>query len=228
VEAVRQASRAIPIVFLSVVDPVRQGLVESLAHPGGNSTGFTNFEASMGGKWVEMLKMIAPDVSRVAIMFNPETSPYAELLLRSIEVARSTFSLKDVAIVPVRDANEIEAGMSGIGQGPENGLIVLPDNLTVRHRHPIIAQAARQRLPAVYPFRSFVNDGGLMVYGVEQNDTFRRAGLYVGRILKGTKPADLPVEAPTKFELVINLRTARALGLTVPPWLLAGADAVIE
>ena len=228
VEAVRRNASAIPIVFLSVADPVRQGLVENLARPTGGITGFTNFESSMGGKWLDILKEIAPGIARVSLMFNPETSAYAELFFQSVAAAAPALAIKDVTKSPVRDATEIEAQISAIGREPGAGLIVLPDNLTVRHRKPIIAQVARQQIPAVYPFRSFATDGGLMVYGIDQNDAFIRAASYVDRILKGAKPADLPVQAPTKFDLVINLKTAKALGLTVSPWLLAIANDVIE
>ena len=228
VQAVRRKTPTIPIVFVSVADPAQQGLVKNLGRPGGNITGFTNFEFSMGGKWLDVLKQMAPNVARVALMFNPETSAYAELFFRSVAAAAPSLGVKDVMKVPVRDATEIVAKISAIGGEADSGLIVLPDNLAIRHRELIISQVAQQRLPAAYPFRSFATDGGLMVYGIDQNDTFRRAAAYIDRILKGAKPADLPVQAPTKFELVINLKTAKALGLTVPPTLLTFADQVIE
>jgi putative tryptophan/tyrosine transport system substrate-binding protein len=228
VEAVRRETPTIPIVFVSVVDPVQQGLVDSLARPGGNITGFTNFEPSMGGKWLGVLKEIAPDVARVALMFNPETSAYAELFFRSVLAAAPSLRVKDVIKTPVRDASEIVTGISALGEIAGTGLVVLPDNLALRHRELIITQVAKTRIAAAYPFRSFASDGGLLVYGIDQNDTFRRATLYIDRILKGAKPADLPIQAPNKFELIINLRTARTLGFTVSPALLAIANEVIE
>jgi putative ABC transport system substrate-binding protein len=228
VQAVQREAPTIPIVFVSVVDPEGQGLVQSLARPGGSITGFTNFESTMGGKWLGLLKEISPGITRVALMFNPETSPYAELFFHSVAAAAPSLEVKDMIKIPVRDRSEIELMLSARAREPGTGLIVLPDNLTVRHRQPIIAQVAEQRIPAMYPFRSFATDGGLMVYGIDQNDTFRRAASYVDRILRGSKPGDLPVQAPTKFELVINLKAANALGLTVPPSMLAFADEVIE
>jgi len=228
VEAVRRKALNVPIVFLSVVDPERQGMVDNLARPGGGLTGFTNFESSMGGKWLGVLKEMASNISRVALMFNPETSTYSELFFRSVAGAAPSVAVNEVVKIPVRNTKEIEVGISTIGHGSDFGLIVLPDNLTVRHREAIIAQVAQQRLPTLYPFRSFATDGGLMVYGIDQNDTFRRAASYVDRILRGARPADLPVQAPTKFELIINLKTARALGLAVSPALLARANEVIE
>jgi putative ABC transport system substrate-binding protein len=228
VQAIQRTAPAVPIVFVSVADPERQRLVRSLARPGGSMTGFTNFESSMGGKWLGLLKEIAPNMRRVTIMFNPETSPYSDLFYHSISAAAPSLGVTEVTSIPVRDKDEIEGMLSAQAAGPETGLIVLPDNLTVRHRKSIIARVAERGMPAVYPFRSFVTDGGLMVYGIEQNDMFRRAASYVDRILRGANPGDLPVQAPTKFELVINLKAARALGLSVSPSMIAFADEIIE
>jgi putative ABC transport system substrate-binding protein len=229
VEAILKFNKTVPIVFVSVVAPERRGLIENLEHPGGNLTGFTNFESSMGGKWLEALKQMAPRVARVGLMFNPETSSsYADLFLTSVQAAAPAYEVKDVLAIPVRNASDIEAQVAGIARTPDSALIVLPDNLAVRYRKLIIEQVAQQRLPAVYPFRSFAVDGGLMVYGIDQNDVFKQAAAYIHRILKGEKPGDLPVQAPNTFELVINLKTAKALGLTVSPWLLAAANETIE
>jgi putative ABC transport system substrate-binding protein len=229
VEAVLKHEKTVPIVFVSVVAPERRGFIENLEHPGGNLTGFTNFESSMGGKWLEALKQVAPRVANVGLMFNPETSSsYADLFLASVRAAAPAYEVGDVLAIPVHDASDIETQVAGIARMPDGAIIVLPDNLAVRYRKLIIEQVARQRLPAVYPFRSFAVDGGLMVYGIDQNDVFKQAAAYVHRILKGEKPGDLPVQAPNTFELVINLKTAKALGLTVSPWLLATANETIE
>lgn len=229
VEAVLTFSKTIPIVFVSVVAPERRGFIENLDHPGGNITGFTNFETSMGGKWLEALKQVAPRVARVGVMFNPETSgSYAELFLTAVRAAAPAYEVEDVIENPVRDATDIEGEIAAIARAPNSALIVLPDNLALRYRKLIIEQVALQQLPAVYPFRSFAVDGGLMVYGIDQNDVFKQAATYIHRILKGEKPADLPVQAPNTFELVINLKTAKALGLTISPWLLATANETIE
>ncbi len=220
--ALTQQTRSIPIVFVLVPDPVGDGFVNNLARPGRNLTGLTNFEFPMGGKWVELLKEIAPRLSQVALVFNPDTAPYAQKFLQS--VARGA----DATLLPVRSDVEIERAAETLAGKSNSGLIILPDLFTSGHRELIVAQAERYRLPAIYPFRFFATGGGLLSYGVDTLDLFRRSASFVDRILKGEKPSDLPVEAPTKFELVINLKTARALGLDVPLQLQQRADEVIE
>jgi putative ABC transport system substrate-binding protein len=227
VAALQRATRTIPIVFVNVSDPVGSGFVESLARPGRNITGFSNFEPSMGGKWVGLLKEIAPHVTRIALMSNPETSPQARSYLPSIESAARSLGLRPVA-TPVHDSAEIERVISALGRDPDAGIIMLSDIFTLTNRELIIRLADQYRLPAVYPFRDFAKSGGLLFYGVNLASQFRQAAPYVDRILKREKPAELPVQAPTKFALVINLKTAKALGLEVPPTLLAVADEVIE
>jgi putative ABC transport system substrate-binding protein len=223
--ALRQETRTVPIVFAVVADPVGSGFVESLARPGGNITGFTIFEPSLGGKWLQALKEIAPGVTRVAAILHPETTANVEFL-RAAEAAASSFGVTLTA-AGVHDAAEIERAVTAFATEPNGGLVV-PHPVTAAHRDLIIGLAARHRLPAVYSFRFFATAGGLMAYGNDAVDLFRRAASYVDRILKGEKPGELPVQAPTKFELVINLKTANALGLTVPPNLVARADEVIE
>jgi ABC-type uncharacterized transport system substrate-binding protein len=225
--ALRKESTTLPMVFMQVTDPVGSGFVPNLARPGGNVTGFTNFEFTISGKWLQTLKEVAPAVTRVAVIFNPQTAPYAEALLRPIEAAGRTFVVM-VAAAPVADAAAIEGAISGFARTPNGGLIVLPDVSTANHRDLIIALAARHRLPAIYPYRYFAVSGGLLSYGIEMTDVCRRVAGYVDRILKGEKPADLPVQAPTKFETVVNLKTAKALGLDTSPMLLARADELIE
>jgi putative ABC transport system substrate-binding protein len=223
-----EASGIIPIVFVQVFDPVGTGLVASLARPGGNITGFSNFELSMSGKWLELLKGIAPQITRVALLFNPATAPGAgTFYLRSLEAAAPSFAVESSA-APVRNVEDFQDVLSMVARDPHAGLIIPPDIFTARHRDLIISLVARHRLPAVYPFRFWATAGGLLSYGIDTTDLFRRSASYVDRILKGAKPADLPVQQPTKFELVINLKTAKALGLDVPPMLLARADEVIE
>jgi ABC-type uncharacterized transport system substrate-binding protein len=224
--AVRQHSQTVPVVFTLVGDPVRTGMIESLARPGGNATGFTNFEFSIGGKWLELLKEASPRLTHVTIIANPG-NPISDPLAHIIADAGRAISTA-IVTAPVRSADDIQAAISEEGRRPGGGLIVLPDALAVVHGGLIIDLAARNRLPTLYPFRSFAHKGGLLTYGLDLPDIFRQAADYVDRILKGEKPADLPVQAPTKFELVINLKTARALGLTVPGSLLALADEVIE
>ena len=225
--ALQQETHAIPIVFLAVTDPVGQGIVASLAHPGGNITGFQDFEISLGAKWMEALKQIAPNLNRVTTIFNPETAPYYPLYLHAIEEAASSFAVKLIP-VEVRDDAEIERAISDIGREPNGGLFVLPDSFNFIHRRTIIALAERYRSPAVYFFPFFATEGGLISYGPDRIDMARRTAGYVDRILKGAKAADLPVQQPTKYQLVINLKTAKVLGLTVPPSLLAGSNEVIE
>jgi putative tryptophan/tyrosine transport system substrate-binding protein len=227
VVAVQQETHTIPIVFLSVTDPVGQGLVASLAHPGGNITGFAVFEFSLGAKWMEVLKQIAPSLRRVTTIFNPKTAPYYPLYLRAIEKGASSFAVEPI-VVEVHDDAEIEHAISTLAREPDSGLIVMPDSFNMVHRQTIIALADRYRLPAMYYFPFFATDGGLISYGPDEIDMFRRTAGYVDRILKGAKAGDLPVQQPTNFRLVINLKTAKALGLTVPQTLLTRADEVIE
>jgi putative ABC transport system substrate-binding protein len=221
-----QATRTVPIVFVAVVDPVGAGFVDSLSRPGGNATGFSNFEYGLSAKWPELLKEIAPNVTRALVLREPTlTSGIAQFA-----VMQSAGPLLGVELSPVgvSGASEIERAVAAMAQRSNGGLIVLPGSLTLLHRKLIITLAAQYRLPAVYPFRYHINDGGLISYGPDTIEQYRRAGGYIDRILKGEKPADLPVQAPTKYELVINLRTAKALGLDVPPTLLARADEIIE
>jgi putative ABC transport system substrate-binding protein len=221
----QQATRSIPIVFVNVADPVAAGFVQSLARPGGNATGFTNFEYSMSGKWVELLKQIAPGLMRVAVLREPSTAGGIGQFSAIQSVAQSLGI--EPTPVGVRDADEIERGVTAFARSANGGMIVTAGG-TAFHRELIIALAFRHKLPATYPFRYYARDGGLITYGPDTLDPMRRAAEYVDRILRGEKPADLPVQAPTKYELVINLKTAKALGLDVPPTLLARADEVIE
>jgi putative ABC transport system substrate-binding protein len=228
VRALLQESRAIPIVFVSVADPVGDGFVASIAHPGSNVTGFTNYESSMSGKWIELLKEIAPNVKRVALLFNPETTPgNGTYFLRSFRIAAPAFALDSIA-APASRAAEIEAAIMALGREPGGGLIVMPDISMMAHRELIASLAAQHHLPGVYTDRSYAIAGGLLSYGTDITDLYRRAASYVDRVLRGEKPGDLPVQAPTKFDFVINLKAAKALGLTVPASLLARADEVIE
>ncbi len=221
-------TRNIPIVFVSISDPIGEGFVASYARPGGNVTGFTNFESSMTGKWVELLNDVAPGLARVAILFNPQTAAGGgSYFLRPIDAAASTLKVKTVMSL-VHDDDEIEAAFAVLARESGVGVVLLPDVFTTAHHQLVIALAARYRVPTVYPYRFMVERGGLISYGVDINDLFGRAVTYVDRILKGAKPADLPVQTPTKFELVINGKTARALHLSVPEALLARADEVIE
>jgi putative tryptophan/tyrosine transport system substrate-binding protein len=224
---VQKATRTIPVVFVAVSEPVAQGFIQSLAHPGGNITGFTNLEPTFGGKWLELLKEIAPRVTRVAIMFNPNTAPYAALFSRSVKAAAQKFGVEP-ADAAVQQLADVESVMSMLAREPGGGLIVPPDPFMAAQGKLIGELAARFQLPAVYPFRFMLAEGGLASYGVNIPDLFRHAASYVDRIFRGEKPSDLPVVQPTKFELVINLKTARALGLEIPPSLLARADEVIE
>ena len=227
VDAVRRQTRTIPIVFVNIIDPVGQGFVTSLARPGGNITGFSNYDTPMAGKWLEMLKQITPPLARVSVLYNPSTAPFAPLILHSLEEAAPSFALA-VRAAPAKDAAELAATLAGIAQEEHGGLLVMPDASTLLLRDTIVALAVQYRLPAVYPYRYFTELGGLMSYGIDVNDVYRRSASYVDRILQGAKPADLPVQMPTKFELVINLKTAKALGLTIATSLLNTADEVIE
>jgi putative ABC transport system substrate-binding protein len=225
VAPVQQLTRTIPIVMVNIADPVGAGFVQSLARPGGNATGFTNFEYSMSGKWVELLKQIAPYVTRAAVLRDPTSAAgigqfsAIQSIAQSLGVVLTPFS--------VRDAGEIERDVAAFARSGTGGLIVTAGGTAFR-RDLIIGLASRHKLPAVYPFRYYAKDGGLITYGPDPRDSIRRAAAYVDRILKGEKPADMPVQAPTKYELVINLKTAKALGLAIPPAVLARADEVIE
>jgi putative tryptophan/tyrosine transport system substrate-binding protein len=224
--AAQNATRTIPIVFVLVTDPVGDGFVASLAHPGGNITGFTIFEHSFAGKWLEMLKEAAPATARVAVMQNPD-HPAWDGYLRAINAVAPALGV-DVTPTPVHNAVDIERALEAFARKPNGGLILLPSGVATNHRNLIAELAARYGLPSIYSLRFFAMSGGLMSYGVVLAEPYRQAATYVDRILKGAKPADLPVQAPTKYELVINLKTAKALGLEVPPTLLARADEVIE
>ena len=226
VAALQQATRTVPIVFAAVIDPVGAGLISSLARPGGNTTGFTIFEYGMSGKWLELLKQLAPSITQVAILRDP-TNVSAVGQLGAIQVIAPSFGV-ELRLVEVRDAAEIDRAITAFAQQSNGGLIVLTSSFAVLHRDLIIGLAARLRLPAIYPYRFFVADGGLISYGPDLVDQYRQAAGYVDRILKGEKPADLPVQAPTRYETVLNLKTAKALGLDVPATVLARADEVIE
>jgi putative ABC transport system substrate-binding protein len=224
--ALLQQTRTIPIIFANVADPVGSGFVANFPRPGGNVTGFTPMEGSMAGKWVELLKEIAR-VASVAFLFNPATAPYAEYYLNPFKAAAAAFAVEAI-VAPVHDTSELESVVAAQARRPNCGLIVMTDSFTTAHRAEITSLAARYRLPAVYPYRFFTELGGLLSYGIDPLDNFRRAASYADRILKGAKPSELPVQAPVKFELAINLKTAKALGLDVPATLLARADEVIE
>jgi putative tryptophan/tyrosine transport system substrate-binding protein len=226
--ALLRETRTTPIVFVTTSDPVGDGFVASLVRPGGNVTGFASNLSSMGGKWLELLKEIAPDVRRVAIMFNPDTAPgRGSFYLAPLEPAAASFAVRPL-MMPVRAPAEIEGAVSALGREPGGGLIVMPDVFNSVHRGLIVAQAARNRVPTIYPFRYFATDGGLMSYGSDLVDLYRRTSMYIDRIFNGANPADLPVQAPGKFELVINLKVAKDLGLTVPRIMLVRADEVVE
>jgi putative tryptophan/tyrosine transport system substrate-binding protein len=221
-----QVTRTVPIVFAIVADPVGAGFIDSLARPGGNATGFTSFEYAIGGKWLELLKQIGPDVTRIAILRDPAT-PSGTGQFGVIQAMAPSLKV-EVSPVNLRNAAEIESAVTAFARSSNGGLIITASGLATVHRELIVKLAAQHRLPAIYFDRLFVAAGGLISYGPDNNDQFRRAAGYVDRILKGEKPADLPVQAPTKYELVINLKTANALGLEVPPMLIARADEVIE
>ena len=226
-EAMLQQTRTIPIIFVQVIDPVGAGFVTSLPRPGGNVTGFISLEPTMAGKWLELLKEIAPRVKQVAFLFNPATAPFAEYYLAPFKAAATTFRVRAIA-APVHDASELESAVAAQGREPNSGLIVMPEALMNIYRAEVTSLAARYRLPAVYPYRFFAELGGLLSYGNDPLNQFRRAATYADRILKGAKPSELPVQVPVKFELVINLKTAKALGLDVSSQLRQRADEVIE
>ena len=225
--ALLQQTRTIPIVFAIVADPIGSGFVANFARPGGNVTGFIFTEPTMAGKWLELLKEIAPHIARVAMLFNPTSATYAEYWLKPLKAAAPSLAVEAIA-APVRDRSELETVIAAQAREPNGGLMVMPDSFTDTHRVEITSLAARYRLPAIYPFRFFAEVGGLLSYGVDRTDNFRRAATYVDRILKGEKPAELPVQAPFKFELVVNLKTARTIGLDIPLHLQQLADEVIE
>jgi putative ABC transport system substrate-binding protein len=227
VVALRQKTNTIPIVFTMVSDPVGQGFVKNLAHPGGNVTGFSDFNALMAGKWLEMPTQLSPPVARVAVLYNPATAPYAGLMMRAIEDAAPAFAITAQA-APCHDDTGIEAIIAELAHGTRGGLLVLTDIFAIVHRDTILAAAARHRLPTVYFTRSFTVAGGLMSYGIDYADLFLRSAGYIDRILQGDSPRDLPVQQPTKFELVINLKTAKARSIDLSMTLLATADEVIE
>ena len=225
--AVKRETKSIPTIFVNVSDPVGQGLVASLARPGGTATGFTLFEFSMATKWVEILRELVPTVKHIGFLFNPVGYAYANLFLQAVRAAADTFKI-DVNPIPVEEEGQIERSLAALAQQPDSGLIVLHDAFTIKRRDLVIAQVGRHRIPAVYSLRAFALSGGLISYGADLADPWRQAATYVDRIFKGADPSELPVQQPTKFELVINLRTANALGLATPPSLVATADEVIE
>jgi putative tryptophan/tyrosine transport system substrate-binding protein len=227
IRALARETQTIPIVFVQVSDPIGSGFAASLARPGGNITGFTTDNSTQGGKWVELLKEIAPHTLRIVLLFNPETAAPPKYFMPSIQTAASSFAVQ-VSAAPVHTKDEIEGVVAAIALKRGGSLVVTPDPFNVANRDLIIALAARYGVPAIYFNRFFADSGGLIVYGSPFAEFFRQAAGYVDRILKGTKSSDLPVQAPTRFELIINLKTAKALGLTVPPTLLARADEVIE
>ncbi len=226
VAAVRRESRTLPIVFVNVSDPIGSGFVASLARPGGNLTGVLHYEASITGKWLAMLKEISPTLVRAALVANPKTTPFPYFQRAALALAPSLAT--ELVASPVQDASDIERAIESFARVPNGGLVLPPDATTLGHRDLIVALAARHRLPAVYTLRSWVEDGGLMSYGADQADVFRQAAGYVDRILRGADPADLPVQVPIKYETILNLKTAKALDLAVPPGLLVAADKVIE
>ena len=225
--ALQKQTRTIPILFVNVSDPIGSGFVASLSRPGGNITGFLTFEFSIGGKWLELLKEIAPRVNRVAFMFNPNTAPYAELFVKPFKDAAASLGVAPI-VAPVRDTSEIESVVAAHAREPNGGLIVMPDVFLLARRAEVTALAARYRLPAVYPFRAFTEVGGLISYGNDNVNIYRRAASYADRILRGAEPSELPLQFPVKFELVINRKTADALGLDVPASFYWRADEVIE
>jgi putative tryptophan/tyrosine transport system substrate-binding protein len=225
--AMREQTNTIPIVFAMVGDPVGSGFVASLSRPGGNLTGFTPIENSLGGKWVELLKEIAPRVTRVAMLFDPAMAPFASYYLNPFKAAAASFGIEAI-VAPVDDMAELERVVATSAREPNSGLIVMPDAFTIGHHTDITSLAARYRVPTVYPFRIFAEVGGLLSYGSSALDEFRRAASYADRILKGAKPSELPVQTPINFDLVINLKTAKSLGLDVPSSMRLRADEVIE
>lgn len=228
VTAVLSKTKTIPIVFLQVTDPVGSRFVASLARPGGNVTGFATFDIAMAGKWIQLLQELSPSMKHVAILFNPDTAPaHGDTFVAMFNSAASQLKI-EVSSKQVHSDAEIEAALKAIENTPDSAVVVMPDVFTNTHRELIITATARSRLPTIYPFRYMATEGGLISYGVDLLDMYRRAPSYVDRILKGAKPSELPVQAPVRFQLVINLKTASAMGLTLPTSLSAGADEVIE
>jgi len=229
VEALQRETKTIPIVFVVVSDPVGSGFVNSLPRPGGNTTGFINVESSLSGKWVELLKEVVPHLSRAALLFNPETAPFFNYFLQPFESAARASAI-DPTTAPVRTSGDIERAFAELSARQDTGVVVLVDVFTARRSilDVIISAAARNRVPTIYPYRYMVAAGGLVSYGVDNPDLFRRAADYVDRILKGANPADLPVQLPTAFELAVNLKTAKSLGITIPGTVIARADEVVE
>jgi putative ABC transport system substrate-binding protein len=225
--ALKGETDVIPIVFVNVSEPVESGLAQTLARPGGNATGFTNFESSIGGKWLQLLKEVDPRITRVGMIYNPQTAPFAKSFLHSVQTAATMLSVQTVDL-PVRTDADIEAGLAMLAREPGAGLVAIPDSFTVERRDVIVALTAHHRLPSVYANPSATQSGGLVAYAVDSQDAMRRAAGYIDRILRGARPGDLPVQQPTKFTLSINLKTAKALGLEIPPSLVATADEVIE
>jgi putative ABC transport system substrate-binding protein len=225
--AMRSEAPATPIVFVIVAEPMESGLVQNMARPGGNVTGFTNFEAGASSKWLELLKAVAPQVSRVALMYNPRTAPYAPIFMRNAESAARALGL-DLKPTHISGQHDIEVAIRGLANPPGGGLVTLTDSFMTENRDLVIAMTAFHRVPAVYTNRNFPLNGGLIAYVADYPDLWRRAAGYVDRILKGARPGDLPVQQPNKYELIVNLKTARELGITVPSTLLATADEVIE
>jgi putative tryptophan/tyrosine transport system substrate-binding protein len=227
VAALQKTTRSVPIVFVVVAEPIAMGFVDSLSRPGGNITGFSHLEPSLGAKWVELLKAAAPGVTRAAALLNPDTAPNANLFFHSAKVSASKLAVELVES-PVYNPAGLEDAIARLAREPGGGLVVLPDVFTGKHRQMIFERAAYYRLPAIYPFPNYAVEGGLISYGAHIGDLYRRSATYVDRILRGDKPSDLPVQQPTKYELTINLKTAKALGLEIAPSLLAVADEVIE
>jgi len=225
--ALLRETRTVPIVFVRVSDPAGQGFVKNLARPDGNVTGFTNFEPQLAGKWVQLLKDLVPNLAHVSFIYNPQTAPYTAPFIHSFEAAARELGMKPI-VKPILQSTDIDAFIAERDKEPSAGMVVQTDAFMVNHRDLIVAAAARYKVPAIYPVPLFARSGGLAAYGIQAMELYRDAALYVDRILKGAKPGDLPVQAPTKFELVINLKTAKALGLTVPDKLLVAADEVIE
>jgi putative tryptophan/tyrosine transport system substrate-binding protein len=225
--ALLQQTHTIPIIFVAVSDPVGSGFVTSFARPGGNATGFVTADGLLGGKWLELLREIAPRLARVTVPFNPATTPYANFYLNPLKAAAAHFAVEAI-IAAVHDTTELNSVVAAQAREPNTGLVVIPETFTLAHRVELTSLAARHSLPAVYPLRFFAELGGLLSYGVVQTDNFRRAATYADRVLKGAKPTELPVQAPVKYELVINLKTAKLLGLDVPFLLQQRADDVIE
>lgn len=227
VGALREVAGDTPIVFVHVSDPIGSGFARTLARPGYNITGFVDIEASLGSKWISLLKEIVPNLSRAGLLFQPETAPHARYFLEPFNAAARSLGIEPVGAL-VKDVGQIEATIAALARQPGGGLAVMPTSFAGTNRARIMGAALRHRLPAIYPYRHYATEGGLASYGIDSVDLYRRAAGYVDRILRGTRPADLPIQQPTRFELIINLKTARALGLVIPPSILARADEVIE